>query len=114
MENPLLSPVGETFELDTSAIWSVRFIDPSGYECQLSLDARTGIDALNKAQLAIEKLKEIKCSPVLRAASITATKSSDKDEDHQCPIHDVVMRRWEKNGKVWYAHKFNDHWCRGK
>lgn len=115
MENPLLSPVAETMDLESSAIWTVRYIDPSGYECQLSLEARTGVEALTKSQLAIEKLKENQCVPLSQKSSNSQVKVPEsKDEAPRCSIHDVPMRRWEKNGKVWYAHKENDHWCRGK
>lgn len=114
MENPLLSPVAETANLESSAIWTVRYIDASGYECQLSLEARTGMEALNKAQLAIEKLKESQCIPLSQRSSNSQGKAPESENQNpRCSIHNVPMRRWEKNGKVWYAHKADDHWCRG-
>ena len=34
---------------------------------------------------------------------------------HLCPIHNVEMRRWEKDGRVWFSHKTDDGgWCGGK
>ena len=35
-------------------------------------------------------------------------------ESHICPIHNVEMRKWEKENKVWYSHKMNGSWCTGK
>jgi hypothetical protein len=31
-----------------------------------------------------------------------------------CPIHECEMRKWEKNGRVWYSHKVGNEWCSGK
>jgi len=33
-----------------------------------------------------------------------------------CPIHQVSMRKWEKDGRSWYSHKIEgtDNWCKGK
>lgn len=114
MENPLLSPVAETADLESSAIWTIRYLDSSGFECQLSLEARTGVEALNKSQLAIEKLKESQCIPLSQRSSNSQVKVPEsKDEAPRCSIHDVPMRRWEKGDKVWYSHKVDGRWCRG-
>jgi len=43
--------------------------------------------------------------------------NSNGKQDHPeniCPIHQCEMKRWEKNGKVWYSHKTEDGWCTGK
>ena len=43
------------------------------------------------------------------------TANGQKENDvHMCPIHNVTLRRFEKNGKVWYSHKLDDGWCNGK
>ena len=31
-----------------------------------------------------------------------------------CTIHNVKMKRRQKNGGVWYSHKTKDGWCRGQ
>ncbi|MGB8645440.1 MAG: hypothetical protein WCF84_09395 [Anaerolineae bacterium] len=35
-----------------------------------------------------------------------------------CPIHNLEMRRYERNGEVWYSHKAQgdrgEYWCKGK
>lgn len=38
----------------------------------------------------------------------------DGEEDHICPIHKVAMRRFEREGQVWYSHKMGSDWCKGK
>ena len=36
-------------------------------------------------------------------------------ETDWCPIHDVPMQQWKKNGRTWYAHRLEaGTWCRGK
>ena len=32
-------------------------------------------------------------------------------EERMCPVHGVPFKRYEKEGKVWYAHKHGDEWC---
>jgi hypothetical protein len=115
MENPLLSPVAETPELDTCAIWTVRYIDPSGFECQLSLEGSSGIEVLKKAESAIERLKEAQCSSIVRVPTSTPDKEEEKKEDeHLCPIHQIPMKLWQKNGRSWYSHRWNGSWCKGE
>jgi hypothetical protein len=36
------------------------------------------------------------------------------DDPAWCPIHQCEMRRWDKNGRVWYSHKADGKWCCGK
>ena len=31
-----------------------------------------------------------------------------------CTIHQVQMKRREKDGQIWYSHKAGEEWCRGK
>jgi len=113
MENPLLSPVAEVSELDTSAIWTVRYVDPSGFECQLSLEGSSGIEVLKKADSAIERLKEYQCSPIIRNPASSSIKEEGKEEEHLCPIHHASMKLWQKNGRSWYSHKVDGRWCKG-
>jgi hypothetical protein len=30
------------------------------------------------------------------------------------PIHECEMKRWEKDGRIWYSHKVDGKWCTGK
>ena len=43
--------------------------------------------------------------------SKTAPTVSDR---HMCSEHNVDYKRFEKNGKSWYAHKSKDGWCNEK
>lgn len=31
-----------------------------------------------------------------------------------CPVHNVEMKKFEKNGRSWYSHRQGDGWCNGK
>ena len=31
-----------------------------------------------------------------------------------CTIHQCEMKRWDKEGRVWYSHKVDGKWCSGK
>jgi hypothetical protein len=43
-----------------------------------------------------------------------ATKPTDTAPESLCPLHQVQMRQFSKNGKVWLSHKTIDGWCNGK
>jgi hypothetical protein len=37
------------------------------------------------------------------------------DDSPYCHAHSAVLKRYERNGQVWYSHKLaNGQWCRGK
>src|SRR5262245_9934421 len=37
------------------------------------------------------------------------------DDSPYCQAHNAVLKRYERNGQVWYSHKLaNGQWCRGK
>ena len=37
------------------------------------------------------------------------------DESPYCHAHNAVLKRYERNGQVWYSHKTADgRWCRGQ
>ena len=114
-ENIILSPVPDLLDLAASATWSVRYRDSSGFDCQLSLESSSGVDVLQKAQAALTKLSESGCTPSNNHQLISAKDEPEKAESHICPIHNVPMREWKKNGRSWYSHKLEDgSWCKGK
>jgi hypothetical protein len=113
-ENIILSPLPDLSDLADSAVWSVRYRDPSGFDCQLSLESATGVEVLQKAQAALAKLIESGCTPKNNQFT-SARESQPKAESVMCQIHKVPMRQYQKNGRSWYAHRLEDgSWCRGK
>jgi hypothetical protein len=118
---------------EAPASWNTRYIDPNGFECQITLRGDTGTELLEKATLAITYLLKNGCvpyvyrSPMVRKDSSTNGVQDTKKEDANgngkndndgnpawCPIHQCEMKRWDKNGRVWYSHKVDDKWCSGK
>ena len=112
---------------ETTATWATRYIDPSGFECILSIQAETGAEALKKGESAIAYLTEAKCIPLHKESRTTDNKDNGKhsgptvlikpDGDGKnpvCDIHGVEMQKWSKNGRIWHSHRWNDGWCNGK
>ena len=118
------TPVPSTSEallVESTARWSTRYLDPNGFESQLTLEAESGIEVLKKAASAIAYLKESKCLPVSQStqgfnSNHTGAVITQKAEKTgvMCPIHNVEMRLYEKGSSSWYAHKWDGKWCRGK
>ena len=78
------------------------------YEGELTLTGETADDVLKAARL----LSQAGIEPI-RAASWHYT----PDGLPICPKHGVAMRKWERQGDVWYAHntgaEARELWCRG-
>jgi hypothetical protein len=133
-ENP--KPSTTCFEAPAS--WNTRYITASGFVCQITLRADSGKELLEKANAAMNFLTESGCKPYDNSfikpkyngnghkpqnngsGSSTATTSQPADspstnaEAHVCPIHNVEMKRWERDGRTWYSHKTDSGWCTGK
>ena len=112
---------------EAPASWNTKYVDPNGFECQITLRGETGSDLLEKAANAINYLLKNGCTPYVfyRNGSQKPTtkaeerkqediKSDGKDNPAWCPIHQCEMKRWDKNGRVWYSHKADGEWCSGK
>lgn len=114
---------------EAPASWNTRYVDASGFECQLTLRAESGSELLEKASHAIAYLLENGCTPSVfyrggpRQPEAKEEKTSNGKGNGQsqedgnpawCPIHECEMKRWEKDGRVWYSHKADGSWCRGK
>ncbi len=106
------------------ASWTVRYQDPSGFECQLSLEAETGMELLAKAEAAIARLVELKCLPVhngnhnthgtdSQPAPKTIQKVEGAGSKKLCPVHGIGMQLWQKGTKTWYSHRWEGSWCKG-
>lgn len=108
------------------ASWTTRYLDTSGFECQLSLEAETGADVLKKAEAAIAYLSESKCIPLPliprksngqgKEPNTGSTKEIQKvgpSGNPICPIHGIEMKRWTKGDRTWYSHRWEGGWCKG-
>jgi hypothetical protein len=99
--------------------WNTLYISPEGFTCQLILSGESGQEVLEKARAAINSLLAGGCKPNgnhTSAPSSSNSNGSNAGNDY-CLIHDCAMKRWEKNGRVWYSHKVvgtANEWCSGK
>lgn len=112
-------------KIDVVSTWSVRYRDPSGFECILAIQGETGSEVLKKAKGALSHLTEIKCAPVQKAHHQGEATPNGKGfsptilgrpngENPVCSLHGVEMTKWGKNGRTWYSHRWEDGWCNGK
>jgi len=122
---------------EAPASWNTRYIDPNGFECQITLRGENGTELLEKAGKAIVYLLSNACTPYTyyrnggyqgSSKSKTETKETTQNNGTDgttgsngtthnpawCPIHQCEMKRWDKNGRVWYSHKVDGKWCTGK
>jgi hypothetical protein len=115
---------GTTQFTESPASWNTRYITPDGFTCQLTLRSETGKELLEKANSALVYLREAGCIPFYGYSRENTNYESQRrdnmvenlsnDNPTWCPIHEVEMKKWSKNGKVWYSHKTEEGWCTGK
>ncbi len=120
------SPKSNDFP-EAPASWNTRYVDPNGFECQITLRGETGSELLEKAASAISYLLQNGCTPYTYYRNGSRQVDSKPDESKKeditgngkdnlawCPIHQCEMKRWDKDGRVWFSHKVNGEWCNGK
>ena len=113
--------------VDSVATWSTRYLDPLGYECLLSLEGENGSEVLKKAISALAHLIENDCQPLLsnnhdghvtnqqqKPNGTVMVTPSGNSKNPTCPIHNIEMTLWQKNGRSWYSHRWEGGWCYGK
>jgi len=112
---------------EAPASWNTKYVDPNGFECQITLRGESGSELLEKAANAVHYLIDNGCTPYVYYRNGTRQVESKGNEGKKddvlsngtdnpawCPIHQCEMRRWDKDGRVWYSHKADGEWCRGK
>lgn len=109
-------PKSDAVFIEAPASWNVRYCTTEGFCCQLTLRADNGKDLLQKADIALSYLLQHDYKPEEnhrqpRSNDTKSTASSGK----WCALHDCELKRFEKDGRVWFSHKAPDgSWCRGK
>jgi hypothetical protein len=114
---------------EAPASWNTRYVDSNGFECQITLRGETGSELLEKAALAINYLLQNGCTPYVfyrngnhqieskpngEKKDESQSNGKDKNNASWCPIHQCEMKRWDKDGRVWYSHNVDGGWCNGK
>lgn len=117
--------VSTTLFTESPASWNTRYITQDGFTCQLTLRSESGKELLEKANSALAYLREQGCIPFYGYQKNSNQDDNNRDANTKkdnnntldptwCPIHEVEMKRYEKNGAVWFSHKTPDGWCNGK
>ncbi len=99
---------------------NTKYVTPDGFVCQLTLSGETGKDLLERANAALTWLKENGFLPCENNGFRTRSNGSKPDANaqtnnnghsdngddnvHIYPIHQVEMKRWEKDGRIWFSH----------
>lgn len=122
---------GEALFSEAPASWNTKYIDPNGFECQLTLRCESGKELLERAAAATSFLLDNDCQPYIYSRSSyrpiepksnpqpagdngTNGSNGNNGSPAWCPIHQCEMRRFEKDGRSWYSHKTDAGWCKGK
>ena len=123
------TPKPDTLFPEAPASWNTKYVTPEGFECQLTLRGDTGQEILEKSHGAIAFLLKNGCTPCIKSnshspannghdtnvsANDQAANGNGNQDRSWCPIHECTMKRWEKDGRVWFSHKINGDWCSGK
>lgn len=102
---------------ESPASWNTRYITPDGFTCQFTLRADNGKELIEKANSALVYLREEGCIPFFgyqkNNGNQRETKTSNNDS-LWCDIHQQEMKKWERDGKIWYSHQVDGEWCYGK
>lgn len=100
------------------ASWCTRYLSPTGFECQLVLEAETGLEVLKKGEAALACLIEQNCMPISFHGTNGGSNASktvlESGEKHFCSIHKIEMKRWSKGDRTWYSHRWEGGWCKGE
>jgi len=96
---------------ESPASWNTRYVTKEGFVCQITIRGENGRDLLEKADIALNYLTQQGYSP---DAYQRHNGNGSNGQGKQCPIHNIAMRKFEKNGQSWYSHKTDSGWCYGK
>ncbi len=100
---------------EAPASWNTRYVTPEGFTCQITIRGENGKDLLEKAGIALSFLLEHGYKPEENHRHPRNTTSGHRQSGKWCALHDCELKRFEKDGKVWFSHKTADgNWCRGR
>ena len=103
---------------EAAASMNVRFASTLGYDYILTVrsfaEDKPGGELLGLIPDIEKALQKLGCKPIYGKNSKPAKPAGEQPKGW-CDIHDVQMKRHEKDGSAWYSHKIDeDTWCHGK
>jgi hypothetical protein len=89
-----------------------------GFRLLLTLPFENGgviVGVLDKmAELGFTGDRVLYQAPQLPTQETVGNGNGKETEAHTCTIHNVEMKKYEKDSRSWYAHRNGDQWCNGK
>ena len=67
-----------------------------------------------QAQLYADLGQQLKALWTANGNGDTNSNSQESTPEHYCHEHGTEFKRYEKEGRVWYSHRFGDAWCKEK
>jgi hypothetical protein len=109
----------------TEAPASLNFygVTQTGWNIQVTLRDVDEYSLLDRFGDLVKKLEKWQVSPKAvgkqpegNGSQNTVPDNPDlpPDDPGFCKIHNCSMPRREKDGQVWFSHKYGDEWCRGE
>ena len=82
--------------MEKTYLYNLKWTTAKDFAASLSIQSDELEDLLERAKGAMDKL----------------VSTDGQSELHRCPEHSIPHHRYEKEGRVWYAHRVGNEWCR--
>jgi len=115
-EQTLAQPQGETaLALPEAPVSITLKATLHGHEVMVTLRGTDFASVKAQVEQASQWLRiQAPAQPPTQPPGQGKTQSAHEDSPY-CRAHNAVLKRYERNGQVWYSHKLpNGQWCRGK
>ena len=87
--------INTTLFTESPTSWNTRYVTEDGYTCQLTLRAESGKDLLERANSALDYLREQGCIPFYGYSRGNGNQHNDNsangNSNNMCPIHNVEL-----------------------
>lgn len=104
---------------EAPASMNVRFASTLGYDYMLTVrsfaEDKPGGELLGLIPDIEKVLEKLGCKPIFgKNSKPAAAQPAGEKPKGWCPIHEVQMKRHEKDEQAWYSHQVDGEWCHGK
>ena len=93
---------------EAPASMTLRF-ELHGYDILFTVRGESGRDLLGKIGAVLGELDSMGAKPLGGRGNGHSNGIGAK----MCPVHNVPLKRRERDGQTWWSHKTEDGWCRG-
>ncbi len=93
--------------MERAFMYNLKWTTPKGFAASLTIQSDDLDELMEKAKGAMEKLVTANGHNGNGAAQASPP-------EHFCHEHQAAFKRYEKDGRAWWAHKAGNKWCREK